>query len=304
MQGVALKSEELRKLLSCGCPDAVTLYLYRKAELPLETALDALHFTVPQMVGATDCLRQLGLWEPAEKPAPQPERPVYTDADLSRAMRRSAFKKLVGEAQRMLGRTVSTEELKTLLGFSEYLRLPADVIGLLLSYCVERSRRRGVRPPSMHTIEKEAYRWADENIDTLETASFYVQSQLQVHTRIQNLRLRMQIDHRRLTAAEEQYLTSWIQMGFPDQSIDMAYARTCENTGGLRWAYMNSILKSWHEKNLHTPQEIAAGDAAPAQQGSRKNAAYQRHGDKLTPLAQKAVQDALAEGQEDEDGIQ
>lgn len=304
MQGVALKSEELRKLLSCGCPDAVTLYLYRKAELPLETALDALHFTVPQMVGATDCLRQLGLWESAVRQTPEPERPVYTDADLSRAMRRASFKKLVGEAQRMLGRTVSTEELKTLLGFSEYLRLPADVIGLLLSYCVERSRRRGVRPPSMHTIEKEAYRWADENIDTLETASFYVQSQLQVHTRIQQLRLRMQIDHRRLTASEEQYLASWIQMGFPDQSIDMAYARTCENTGGLRWAYMNSILKSWHEKDLHTPQEIAAGDAAPAQQPNRKNAAYQRHGDKLTPLAQKAVQDALAEGQEDDDGIQ
>ena len=305
MQGVALTSEELRKLLSCGCPDAVTLYLYRKAELPLETALDALHFTVPQMVGATDCLRQLGLWESAVKQTPQPERPVYTDADLNRALRGAAFKKLVGEAQRMLGRTVSTEELKTLLGFSDHLRLPSDVIGLLLSYCVERSRRRGVRPPSMHTIEREAYRWADENIDTLETASFYVQSQLQVHTRIQQLRLHMQIDHRRLTTQEEQYLTSWIQMGFPDPSIHMAYARTCENTGGLRWAYMNSILKSWHEKNLHTPEEITAGDTAPAQQPSRrKNGAYQHHGDALTPLAQKAVQDALAEGQEDEDGIQ
>lgn len=305
MQGVALTSEELRKLLSCGCPDAVTLYLYRKAEMPLETALDALHFTVPQMVGATDCLKQLGLWETAVKQTPQPERPVYTDADLNRALRGAAFKKLVGEAQRMLGRTVSTEELKTLLGFSDHLRLPSDVIGLLLSYCVERSRRRGVRPPSMHTIEREAYRWADENIDTLETASFYVQSQLQVHTRIQQLRLHMQIDHRRLTTQEEQYLTSWIQMGFPDSAIHMAYARTCENTGGLRWAYMNSILKSWHEKNLHTPEEIAAGDTAPAQQPPRRrNGAYQHHGDALTPLAQKAVQDALAEGQEDEDGIQ
>lgn len=304
MQGVALTSEELRKLLSCGCPEAVTLYLYRKAEQPLETALDALHFTVSQMVGATDCLRQLGLWEIEVKPTPQPERPVYTDADLKRALRNPAFRKLVGEAQRVLGRTVSTEELRPLLGISEYLRLPDEVIGILLSYCVERSRRRGVRPPSMHTIEKEAYRWADESIDTLETASFYVQSQLQVHTRIQQLRLYMQIDNRRLSSAEEKYLTSWIQMGFPDQSIYMAYDRTCENTGGLRWAYMNSILKSWHEKNLHTPQEITAGDAAPAAQPHRKSGAFQRHGDQLTPLAQKAVQKALAEGQEDENGIQ
>lgn len=306
MQGVALTSEELRKLLSCGCPDAVALYLYRKAEQPLETALDALHFTVPQMVGATECLKQLGLWESAPRPTLQPERPVYSEVDLNRALRSASFKKLVGEAQRMLGRTVSTEELKTLLGFSDYLHLPADVIGLLLSYCVERNRRKGIRSPSMHTIEKEAYHWADENIDTLEAASFYVQSQLQLHSRIQQLRLHMQIEQRRLTSQEEQYLTSWIQMGFPDQAIHLAYARTCEKTGGLRWAYMNSILKSWHEKNLHTPQEIAAGDVAPTvSQAKGKQAAYQRHGDKLTPLAQRAVQKALAEGQEeDEDGIQ
>ena len=57
MQSVTLTTEETRKLLSCSCPDAVALYLYRKAQQPLETALDALHFTVPQMVAATDCLK-------------------------------------------------------------------------------------------------------------------------------------------------------------------------------------------------------------------------------------------------------
>ena len=76
MQGIALTSEELRKLLSCGCPDALALYLYRKAGEPLETALDALHFTVPQMVGATDCLRQLGLWDTGSRKTIAPERPV------------------------------------------------------------------------------------------------------------------------------------------------------------------------------------------------------------------------------------
>ena len=61
MQGVSLTNEELRKLLSCGCPDAVVLYLYRRAGLPRETALDALHFTVPRMTAATDCTSLLPL---------------------------------------------------------------------------------------------------------------------------------------------------------------------------------------------------------------------------------------------------
>ncbi len=299
MQGIALTSEELKKLLSCGCPDAVALYLYRKADQPLETALEALHFTVPQMVGATDCLRQLGLWEAARTPVVKPEPPLYTEQDVHTAIRESKgeFSKLVGEAQRRLGRTLSTEELKTLLSFTDYLRLPTDVIGLLLSYCVERSRRRGTRAPSMRSIEKEAYRWADESIDNLETACFYVQQQLQLHTRVAQLRLYLQIEQRRLTSSEEQYLLSWIQMGFPDDVIRLAYERTCLNTGALKWNYMNSILKSWHEKNLHTINEISAGDGVP--QAVRSNHhMYQRHNDALSPLEQKAVAQALVDGQE------
>lgn len=301
MQPVTLSTEELRKLLSCGCTDAVALYLYRRSAQPLETALDALHFTVPQMVAATESLRQLGLWDTPERPPLQPERPTYTEDDVRRAIRDSQtqFSKLVGEAQRRLGRTLSTEELKTLLSFVDYLRLPVEVVGLLLSYCVERARQRSMRAPSMRAIEKEAYRWADDGIDNLETASFFVQQQLKLHTRVQQIRLLLQIDQRRLTSAEEQYIASWISMGFGDDVIRMAYEKTCLNTGALKWAYMNSILRSWHENNLHTPEEIAQGDAkAPAMPARRGNEMYASHDAPLTPLEKKAVERALAKAGE------
>lgn len=300
MQGIALTNEELRKLLSCGCPDAVVLFLYRRAEQPRETALDALHFTVPRMVAATECLQQLGLWREETPARTEPEHPVYTEEDISRELqvRDSSFAKLVGEAQRRLGRTLSTEELKILLSLTDYLRLPAEVVGILLSYCIERNRRRDARTPSMRTIEKEAYRWADEGIDTLETASYYVQLQLQLQTRVQQLRLLLQIDQRRLTPAEERYLLSWLGMGFGNEAIRMAYERTCLNTGALKWAYMNSILKSWHEKGLHTPQEIAQGDTVPAAPQQRRSGAYQQHSGELSPLARQAVARMLAEEQE------
>lgn len=296
MQSVALTTEELRKLLSCGCPDAVSLYLYRKSEQPLETALDALHFTVPQMVGATDCLRQLGLWETAQRPQLQPEKPSYTEEDVRRAIsdKKSEFSMMIGEAQRRLGRTLSTEELKTLLSFVDYLRLPAEVVAILLSYCVERCRRRGVRAPSMRAIEKEAYHWVDESIDNVETACFYIQQQLEIHTRVMEIRMMMQLDQRRLTATEEQHLLSWVSMGFSNEVILLAYERTCVNTGALRWNYMNSILKSWHEQNLHTKAEVLEGDSG--RRGG--NQMYQKHNDALSPLEQRAIAQALAEGQE------
>ena len=255
--------------------------------------MEFLHFSGARMTTAGDSLRQLGLWESEVKPQMEPERPTYTEEDVQKAMQGNQFPLLVGEAQRRLGRTLSTEELKTLLSFVDYLRMPTDVVGLLLSFCVERCRRRGVRAPSMRTIEREAYRWADEQVDTLESACYYVQNQLQIHTRIQRLRALMQIDGRRLTNGEEQYLSNWVAMGFSDEVIKLAYEKTCLNTGGLKWAYMNSILKSWNEKNLRTPQDIAAGDSAPQKRG---NDMYQRHNDTLSPLERQAVARALEEG--------
>ena len=38
--------------------------------------------------------------------------------------------------------------------------------------------------PSIRTIEKEAYRWADLGVDTMEEAAVYMQSQLQVQANV------------------------------------------------------------------------------------------------------------------------
>ena len=41
----------------------------------------------------------------------------------------------------------------------------------------------------------------------------------------------------------------------------MAYERTCINTGGLKWPYMHSILKRWHDAGLHTADQVRTGDS-------------------------------------------
>jgi len=49
-------------------------------------------------------------------------------------------------------------------------------------------------------------------------------------------------------------------MGMDEELIAMAYERTCLNTGGLNWAYMNKILQRWHDQGLHTAEEVRNGD--------------------------------------------
>ena len=55
-------------------------------------------------------------------------------------------------------------------------------------------------------------------------------------------------------------------MGFDLDAITLAYEKTCLNTGGLKWPYMNKILLSWHSQNLHTAEAVKNGDKKPAAQ--------------------------------------
>ena len=48
----------------------------------------------------------------------------------------------------------------------------------------------------------------------------------------------------------------------------MAYERTCLNTGGLSWAYMNKILSSWQQNGWLTAEQIRSGDRKPVPKGA------------------------------------
>ena len=265
-----LSEDQVHKLLSAASGDAALLYLYLCSGNDPELAASALQLNATRLQCAQATLRQLGLWEEKKTALPLGERPAYSETDVVRAMDHDGeFQSLYGEIQRVMGRALNTEELKILLGFTRYLGMPAEVISLLVRYCQERSRRKGsVRAPSLRTIEKEAYHWAERGIDTMEEAIAYVQGQSIRYTRLGRLMEILQIRGRSLTAAEEKYAQQWLDWGFDEDAIALAYERTCLNTGGLSWAYMNKILSRWQESGLLTAEKIKAGDKKPVPKGA------------------------------------
>ena len=263
---VRIPQGDVRKLLSAASPDAALLYIFVQSGNRFEEAESALQLSASRLSCAAATLRQLGLWpEESHRVVISGERPNYTEFDVTNALRSdNSFLLLRDELQRLMGRVLNTEELKIVLGFIRYLGLPSDVISVLVCYCRERARQRGnLRSPSLRTIEKEAYNWAEQGIDTMEEAAAFIQSQNQRLSRMAHMQKLLQIRGRNLTAAEERYAASWLDMGFEDEVITMAYERTCLNTGGLSWAYMNKILQRWHEAGLHTAAQIRSGDRRP-----------------------------------------
>ena len=246
---VYMEKAEVQRLLSAASGDSALLYLYIKSGNDPEQAAEALRLSPTRLECAAATLRQLGLWQQEQQKPIFGEKPSYTEQDVLRAMGSdNAFHSLYGEVQRRLGRTLTTEELKILLGLVRYLGLPEDVICVLVTYCIDRARQKGsLRNPSLRTIEKEGYAWAEQGIDTIAAAAAFIHGQNVYFSRLGQLQRMLQIRGRSLTAAEEKYACAWLEMGFDDAVLSMAYERTCLNTGGLNWAYMNKILLRWKE---------------------------------------------------------
>ena len=262
---LSIEKEHIHKLLCAQSPDAALLYLYLKSGNDPDLAAGKLGYTPSRYACAIATLRQLGLTQEEKQVRLPGQQPRYTENDVLEASNTDLdFRALCDEIQRLLGKNLTTEEMKILLGFVRYLGLPADVISVLVCYCKEKARRLGkTRNPSLRTIEKEAYAWAENGIDTMEEAARYIQRKTLRFSQVGKIMQVMQIHGRNLTPPESRYIRQWLEMGFDEHTIGLAYERSCLNTGGLSWPYINKILQRWHEQGLHTLEQIRSGDSKP-----------------------------------------
>ena len=258
------------KLIAAHDGDTALLWLWlcRSGVYNGDRAAEELCRTLGEMDRAYEKLCRMGLYPitPDRKEAPfspAEELPQYTVNDvLRRSSEDGSFKAVLQEAERVLGRSLSSPDMKILFGIYDYLALPTEVIFVLLNYCTELYRQKygPGRLPSMRSIEKEAYSWANNEILTLEQAEEFIEESRSRRSRAEEIKAALGIRGRELTPTERKYVFSWLDMGFSVDALSVAYDRTVTNTGSLKWNYMNKIVSSWHQKGIHTVQEIEEKD--------------------------------------------
>ncbi len=286
-----ISRQALDQLIAAHDGDVALLYLHwlQSGSLDTERAASALCRTMREITAAEEKLRRMGLMTErvsvAKPPAapqlpldPAEELPQYPASDLTQRSREDpAFSAILAEGARVIGHNLSSNDMRVLFGIYDYLGLPAEVIFMLLSDCADQfTERYGTsRRPSAKAIEKLAYEWARQEILTLEQADSYIAERKERRGEIFQIKALLNIYDRALSATEEKYITSWLDMGFHEDAIAIAYDRTLTQTSALKWPYMNKILLSWHEKGLHTAKEIEEKDSRrvpSAQRGAAKDA--------------------------------
>lgn len=270
---LSMPETDAEKLIAAGSGDAALLYIYilrHNGELDLARAAFDLRRTEKDLRAALARLEEMGILDrgAAEKKLPPAEElPEVSAEEIARRSRDNpAFKALVEETQNVFGRLLSTAELKTLFSLYDYLALPPEVIMLLIHHCAEEAVRRcgPGKKPSFRTLEKEAYAWVNREIITYEQAEQWL-SRLQARrAQVGEVLSAFGIRDREPSSTEKNYINAWLDLGFEPAALAEAYDRTVTNTGGLKWRYMDGILRSWDQKGLHSLEAIRSGDKKPA----------------------------------------
>lgn len=223
-------------------------------------------------------------------------RPEYTMKEIAEYADESEFGQLLYIVQKYLGKTLSTNEVKTIISFNDWLGLPIEVIELLIEYCVNNDHR------NMRYIEKVAIDWADNEINTIEKAKVRTET----YNRSYFVILKAYgITDRSPTPNQIKLMDKWLNDYQFDISIIVeACERTIAQINKAEMRYTDSILETWASAKVRTIGDIENLDqsrpkksfnkAAPKQANNKFSNYNQRQYD-YDELEKKALELRLKE---------
>lgn len=205
-----------------------------------------------QMQAAAAACAAEAPFEPREKPARRViDMPTqYGQEEIAKKSQSNPeIKFLLETVPTQLGRLISPAECSTLVYLYEGAGLPADVILMLVGYCVS------VGKGNLRYIEKMAVGWAEEGIDTHDRAERKIRELEERRSFEGQVRSAMGLNDRALSPTERQHVARWCGWRLPVELVKLAYDIGVGRTGKLSFSYINSILSSWHDKGFTTVEQ-------------------------------------------------
>lgn len=172
-------------------------------------------------------------------------KPQYSPQELSIYKDSSEqIRELFSYAQKTLNKLLTYTDMNVIFSFYDWLRLPTDIIKLLLAYYSDKS---------MKYIEKVAIDWAENGIDTIDKA----EEQMKLYGEYRFIMKAFGISNRNSIGSEEEYMRKWIKTyKLPSNIIEEACKKTVLQTGKATFVYADQILTNWYKNNVKTIEDI------------------------------------------------
>lgn len=192
--------------------------------------------------------------------APAPNTAAARTVTPAKAVPIDAFraqkeiKSLLFIAEQYLGKTLTHSEMEAITYFYDTLHMSADLIEYLLETCVENGHK------SMHYIQKVAFSWVEEGIETVSQAK---EKSAVYNKNCYTVLNAFGIKNRGPATSELAFIRKWAEeYGFSPDILEEACRRTISATHQPSFEYADSILTKWHENNIRHLKDIITLDEA------------------------------------------
>ncbi|MGL5258621.1 MAG: DnaD domain protein [Lachnospiraceae bacterium] len=196
------------------------------------------------------------------------KKPDYSLDELKAFKNADNTSALIFIAEQYLGKTLSANDIRSLLFISSTLAFSFDLLDYLLQYCVDRNKR------DFRYIEKVAISWAEQEIKTpkqaTEVSSKYDKSVYSVMNALgkQNNPTKTELD----------FIQRWNkEYHFTNDIILTACERTVLATDKHRFEYADKILSRWKSAGVKHVDDIKTLDTSFYSNKSQKTQTSQKN---------------------------
>lgn len=155
-----------------------------------------------------------------------------------------------------ISRPLNPKDMQLISYLYDNLAFSSDLLLYLYEYCIS----KGIT--NVNYIEKVALSWHEENIKSPEEAKNFTDAYNATYTAISKaLGLRNQ-----LVDSQKEYINRWLNEWHMDLAVVLeACNRAMLHAQNPSFSYIESITKNWHDKGVHTMQDVKKSDEAYAQ---------------------------------------
>ena len=175
-----------------------------------------------------------------------------SQSEIAARMEESAeIRCLFSDLQSKLGKTIGYDGQATIICLYDHFGLPAQVIFMLVDYCVS------IGKTGYSYIEKAGESWAEQEIDTVEKAAKKIDSLNKVNKFWSKFAVSQGLTNTKPTANQAKYISKWLdELKMSFDMITLAYEETVERTGKISLSYTDKILMNWADSGYKTPDDV------------------------------------------------
>jgi DnaD/phage-associated family protein len=232
-------------------------------KIPLSEAEDALRFWV--QAGILSSIAEVAT--PTETPK-APAKKTVAKAQVEKPNREEIFSSaasdaalawLLQEAEMTFGRALRFSEMQTLAWLYLDHGMDVSLLITLITYAIKEGKA------TTSFIESTALIWLEQGISTLSEADAYMTERNMRKTAWGMIEKAFGLDHRMPSEKELVFASEWvIKWGFGEKMLKAAYNICVDKNAKISMPYINKILKSWFEKGIKSPEDIAEAEASKA----------------------------------------